>query len=93
MGRYLTPDGEETDDEAEAADENGQPVQNAARNLWVTATSLTTALNTAYLAEQVALFSVAMGVALLLTGIGFLVLTIGVLRPRSEPTTAKPLTS
>ena len=56
----------------------------------MTATSLTTALNTAYLAEQVALFSVAMGVALLLTGIGFLVLTIGVLRSRSEPTTAKP---
>lgn len=93
MGRYLTPDGEETDDEAEAADENGQPVQNAARNLWVTATSLTTALNTAYLAEQVALFSVVMGVALLLTGIGFLVLTIGVLRPRTEPATSQPATS
>jgi hypothetical protein len=89
MGRYLTPEGEETNDEAEAAvDENGNPVQNATRNLWVTATSLTTALNTAYLAERVALFSVVMGIALLLTGIGFLVLTIGVLRPRSEPATA-----
>jgi hypothetical protein len=89
MGRYLTPEGEETDDEAEAAlDENGNPEQNGTRNLWVTATSLTTALNTAYLAEQVALFSIVMGVALLLTGIGFLVLTISVLRTQGEPATA-----
>jgi hypothetical protein len=78
MGRYLTETGEETDDEAEAAkDDQGRPVQNGARNLWVTATSLTTALNTAFLAERIALFAIVMGVALLLTGIGFLVLTIG----------------
>ena len=85
MGRYLTATGEETDDEAEAAtDENGNPVSNGLRNLWVTATSLTTALNTAFLAERIALFSIVMGVALLLTGIGFLVLTISVfLRPSS----------
>jgi hypothetical protein len=90
MGRYLTATGEETDDEAEAAtDENGNPVSNGLRNLWVTATSLTTALNTAFLAERIALFSIAMGVALLLTGIGFLVLTISVfLRPSS--TSASP---
>ena len=44
--------------------------------MWVTETALTTALNTAYFAEQVALFSIVMGVALLLTGIGFLVLTL-----------------
>jgi hypothetical protein len=78
MGRYLTPTGEETNEEAEAAtDEQGNPVQNQARNLWVTATALTTALNTAFLAERIALFSIVMGLALLLTGIGFLVLTIG----------------
>jgi hypothetical protein len=37
---------------------------------------------------QPALFSIVMGVALLLTGIGFLVLTIAVLRPEgtTEPT-------
>jgi hypothetical protein len=83
MGRYLTATGEETDDEAEAAlDENGRPVQNAARNLWVTATALTTALNTAFLAERIAEFAIVMGVALLFTGVGFLVLTIGgALRP------------
>jgi hypothetical protein len=43
----------------------------------VTATVLTTALNTAFLAERIALFAIVMGVALLLTGIGFLVLTVG----------------
>jgi hypothetical protein len=94
MGRSLTREGEETNDETEAAlDEDGNPVQNGARNLWVTATSLTTALSTAYLAEQVALFSVVMGVALLLTGIGFLVLTIGVLRPGGKPAASQPATS
>jgi hypothetical protein len=87
MGRYLTPTGEETNDEAQAAtDEQGNPVANQARNLWVTATALTTALNTAFLAERIALFSIVMGVALLLTGIGFLVLTIGgALRAAAAP--------
>jgi hypothetical protein len=89
MGRFLTPSGEETNDEAEAAsDEQGNPVQNSVRDLWVTATSLTTALNMPFLAERIALFSIVMGVALLLTGIGFLVLTVAVLRPEraTEPT-------
>jgi hypothetical protein len=78
MGRFLDKNGKQTSDEALAAkDENGQPVPNRARDLWVTETALTTALNTAFFAERVALFSIAMGVALLLTGIGFLVLTLG----------------
>ncbi len=83
----LTATGEETNDEAGAAtDEEGNPVPNELRNLWVTATALTTALNTAFLAERIALFSIVIGVALLLTGIGFLVLTISVfLRPSSTP--------
>ena len=54
-----------------------QPAANAARNIWVTETALTTALNTSFFAERVALWSVVMGTALLLTGIGFLVLTLG----------------
>jgi hypothetical protein len=87
MGRFLTPSGEETNDEAEAAtDEQGNPVPNSLRDIWVTATSLTTALNTAFLAERIALFSIVMGVALLLTGVGFLVLTISVLRPTASVT-------
>ena len=86
MGRFLTPSGDETNDEAEAAtDAQGNPVPNTTRDLWVTATSLTTALNTSFLAERIALFSIVVGVALVLTGGGFLVLTIGVLRPETTP--------
>src|SRR5262245_28962835 len=80
MGRFLDAQGNPTSDEAKAAkDENGQPVANRARELWVTETALTTALNTSFFAERVAFFSIAMGAALLLTGIGFLVLTLGAL--------------
>ncbi|MCB0880085.1 MAG: hypothetical protein KDC46_14025 [Thermoleophilia bacterium] len=82
MGRYVTADGTETNDEKEAATDpkTGQPVANATRDLWVTSTALSTALNTSYFAEQVSTFAIVMGVALLLTGIGFAVLTLGVLR-------------
>ena len=79
MGRYVAAKGGDTNDEALAAKDpkTGQPVENGLRNLWVTETALSTALNTSFMAERVALFSIAMGSALLLTGIGFLVLTIG----------------
>src|SRR4029450_12738355 len=79
MGRFLPPAGKETSDETAAAKDpkTGQPVENGLRNLWVTETALTTALNTSFFAERVAYFSIVMGVALLLTGIGFLVLTLG----------------
>lgn len=79
MGRYLDPQGKETNDEAAAAKDpkTGQPVANGLRNLWVTETALTTALNMAFLGERIAIFGMVMGVALLLTGIGFLVLTLG----------------
>ncbi len=78
MGRFLTPAGKDTSDEALAAKgPDGRPVENGLRNMWVTETALTTALNTSFFAERVAYFSIVMGVALLLTGIGFLVLTLG----------------
>ena len=54
-----------------------QPVDNGLRNLWVTETALTTALNTSYMASQLALFGIVVGVALLLAGIGFAILAIG----------------
>ena len=54
-----------------------QPVSNPARDIWVTETALATALNTSFFAERVSIFSIVMGIALLLTGIGFLVLTLG----------------
>lgn len=78
MGRFLTADGKDTSDEALAAKTpEGRPVENPLRNMWVTETALTTALNTAFFAERVAVFSIVMGIALLLTGIGFFVLTLG----------------
>ena len=46
------------------------------RTMWVNETAVTTALNTAYFAESVATFAIVMGVALLLAGIGFGVLTL-----------------
>ena len=79
MGRFLDAQGNETNDEEAAAKDpkTGQPVSNGARNLWVTETALTTALTMAYMGERLAVFGMVMGVALLLTGIGFLVLTLG----------------
>jgi hypothetical protein len=66
-----------------------QPVSNGLRQVWVTETALSTALNTSYMAERLALFGVVVGVALLLSGIGFGVLTIGgALRRRPEPAPA-----
>jgi hypothetical protein len=86
MGRFLDAQGNETSDEAKAAKDpkTGQPVPNRARDIWVTETALATALNVAFFAERVAFFSIAMGVALLLTGIGFLVLTFGGALRRSD---------
>jgi hypothetical protein len=79
MGRFLDKNGKATSDEALAAKDpkTGKPVENGLRNLWVTETALATALNTSFFAERVALFSLLMGIGLLLTGIGFLVLTAG----------------
>jgi hypothetical protein len=76
-----------------------QPVSNGARDVWVTETALTTALNTSYMAEQLSLFSIVVGIALLLSGIGFGVLMLGgALRRRSEeevaassPTVTRPV--
>jgi hypothetical protein len=54
-----------------------QPVDNGRRNVWVTETALTTALNTSYMASQLGLFGIVVGVALLLSGFGFAILAIG----------------
>ena len=79
MGRFLDAKGNATSDESKAAKDpkTGQPVENGLRNMWVTETALTTALNMAFMGERLALFGMVMGIALLLTGIGFLVLTLG----------------
>jgi hypothetical protein len=94
MGQYLDASGTPTSDKAKAAidPKTKQPMANQARQIWVTETALTTALNTAYFAENVANFAIVMGFALLLAGAGFAVLTVRALMPletlephRSEP--------
>jgi hypothetical protein len=61
-----------------------QPVANGVRNLWVTETALTTALNTSYMADRLGLFGIVVGIALLLSGIGFIVLAFAALH-RTKP--------
>src|SRR5262249_52489568 len=54
-----------------------QPVSNGARNTWVTETALSTALNSGYMASQLSVFGIVVGIALLLSGIGFGILAVG----------------
>jgi hypothetical protein len=78
---------------AAAKDENGAPVPNGARDIWVTETALTTALNTGFMSEMLSIFSIVVGIALLLTGVGFVILALAVFgrgRPVAEPTRASP---
>ena len=86
LGQYLDKNGKATSNKALAATDpkTGQLVSNPVRNVWVTETALSTALNQAFFAEQVSYFGIVTGIALLLTGIGFSVLTFGVLLPVSE---------
>ena len=88
MGRYIAKPGTPikftdglgaTSDPTKAMTDpkTKQPVANGRRDIWVTYTALTTALNTSYMASQLALFGVVVGIALLLAGIGFAILAIG----------------
>ena len=83
MERFIGKDGKPTSDEKLAAinPDTGKPVENGLRNMWINATALSTALNTAYFAESVATFAIVMGIALLLAGLGFAVLTFRALTP------------
>lgn len=92
MGRFQSAakpdDPAGTNDEAAALKgDDGQPVANGARNIWVTETALTTALNMSYMAERLAVFGLVVGVALLLTGVGLVILALAVFG-RREPTTS-----
>jgi F0F1-type ATP synthase membrane subunit c/vacuolar-type H+-ATPase subunit K len=74
----LAPGGGTSNTQYAAIDpQTKQPVANGARNVWVTETALTTALNTSYMAGQLALFGIVVGIALLLAGFGFGILAIG----------------
>jgi hypothetical protein len=61
-----------------------QPVANGARNIWVTETALSTALNTSYMADRLGLFGIVVGVALLLSGIGFVILAFAAFHRRTR---------
>jgi len=109
MGRFQAADGKGSDgiggtnDEAAALKDptTHQPVANGRRDIWVTETALTTALNVSYMASNLALFGIVVGIALLLTGVGFLVLALIVLgagaaeakRAKAATATATPVTS
>jgi hypothetical protein len=90
MGRYvakpgtpkaqLTPDGATSNPEYALIDKaTKQPVANHARDIWVTETALTTALNVSYMADKLGLFGIVVGFALLLSGVGFIVLAYAAL--------------
>ena len=67
-----------------------QPISNAARNLWVTETALTTALNASYMADQISLFGLMVGITLLISGFGFGILAVGgALRNRESLVTSR----
>jgi hypothetical protein len=63
MGRFLDKSGKPTGDENAAATDpkTGKPVENPARDIWISSTAFQTALNTAYFAESVATFVIAVG--------------------------------
>ena len=89
MGRYQSAENPSdpagTNDEAAAAkDESGEPISNSARNIWVTETALATALDMGFMSEMLSIVSIIVGVALLLTGIGLVILARAVFR-RSSP--------
>lgn len=81
----LAPGGGTNNVQYAAVDpKTNQPVSNAARNVWVSETSLATALNVAYMASALSLFSLIVGIALLLAGVGFIVLALAALPGRAK---------
>lgn len=76
MGRYLDANGKDTSDEAAAAKDpkTGRPVENGARNLWVTERALANGLEMSFFAESVGLFSIVTGIVAIIIGIGLLVI-------------------
>jgi hypothetical protein len=87
MGRYTAKAGTPKSELASGGGTNNpqyaevdpvtkQPVENAARNIWVSETGLSTALNVSYMASALSLFSLVVGIALVLAGGGFIVLAL-----------------
>ncbi len=91
MPRFASKDGKGTSIEAAAVKlPNGVGMPNPARNVWITETALSTALNTSYMAEQISLFGIAAGGAFLLVGLAFGAVALGAVRlPRLAPATTR----
>ena len=92
MGRFQSAAKPEdpagtSDETAAAKGADGQPVANGARNIWVTETALTTALNMSYMAERLSVFGLVVGVALFLTGLGLVILAFAVFGREPEVAT------
>jgi hypothetical protein len=91
MGRFQSAANPEdpagtSDEEAAAKDENGQPISNGARQSWVTAVAITSALNMSFMAEQLSIFGLVVGVALLLTGVGLIIVALALFGRRETAT-------
>ena len=71
----------------------GRPVSNGARNVWTSETSLSTALYLAFAASGISLFAIVVGIALLLSGVGFVILALAVFGRKEtapEPSPTSP---
>lgn len=81
MPRFASKDGKGTNIEADALKlPNGVGIPNPARNVWITETAISTALNTSYMAEQISLFGIAVGGAFLLVGLVLGLFSLGRVR-------------
>ena len=85
MPRYASADGKGTNDATKAVQVGGRPADNGARQVWVTETALATALDASYMAEQISLFGIVVGIALLLSGLGFAILAAGGTLRNADP--------
>jgi hypothetical protein len=95
MGRFQSADNPDdpagtSDETAAAKDENGQPISNGARNIWINETALATALNVSYMAEKISIFGIVVGIALVLTGIGLVILAFAVFGRNRTPDGMSP---
>jgi len=100
MGRFLTPDGGDTSDEAAALkDENGNPVANPLRNVAFQASALQSMLHSAHLAFEVSDLVIGLGALIVVLGaaVGGIGVALGALaipalarRFEVEPVAARP---
>lgn len=92
MPGFIGVDGKPTNNAALARHQaNGQPVENPAHRVWVTETAMTSALNMSYMAEQISVFGVVVGGALLLVGMALVGLALSGARARRTDDAHAPL--